>query len=82
MGFDATDVGVYEDICRLDGVVLGHTHLSEDIFNGGAHVINFDMHGNVVWNVESFEQSNVPFAKGVGDAGLSIGDRRVSPRPD
>ena len=82
MGFDASGVGVDEDVSRLDGVILGHTHFSEDVFDGGAHVVDFDMYRDVMWDVESFEQSNVPFAKGVGDAGLSIGDRRVSPRPD
>ena len=62
MGFDASGVGVDEDISRLDSVVLRHTHLAEDVFDGCAHVVNFDMDGNVMWDVESFEQSDLPFA--------------------
>ena len=62
MGFDASGVGVDEDVGRLDRIVLRHAHLSEDVFDGGAHILDLDMDGDVVWDVESFEQSELPFA--------------------
>ena len=54
MGFDASGVGVNEDVGRLYRIVLRHAHLSEDVFDGGAHVLDLDVHGDVVWDVKSF----------------------------
>lgn len=65
MRLDASRVGVDKDIGRLDGIIFGHPHLSEDVFDGCAHVVDFDMYGNVMWDVESFEQSDLPFVCGV-----------------
>ena len=64
MGLDASCVGVDEHVGRLNRIILRHTHLSENIFDGGAHVLDLDVHGDVVWNVESFEQSDLPFVSG------------------
>ena len=64
VGFDASCVGVDEHVGRLNRIILRHTHLSENIFDGSAHVLDLDVYGDVVWNVESFEQSDLPFVSG------------------
>ena len=62
---DASSVGVDENVGGLNRIVLRHTHLSEDVFDGRTHIFDLDMHSDVVWDVKSFEQSDLPFANDV-----------------
>ena len=53
---DAAHVCVYEHVCGLFCVGLGHAHLEKDVYDGCGHVVWHDVDCDVRGHVEAFEQ--------------------------